>query len=82
MRFYTPGNYLMNFRLLKLTSIKKKLCHGVRFGVGFFKSLPVKMHRLIDGVPIATCQEKLTFYYFIYRNTKVIISHQSIFSLI
>lgn len=84
MQFYTPGNYLTNFRLLKLTYIKKNknLCHGVSLGVGFYKSLLVKTHRRIDGMTKATCQEELNFDYFIYQNTKERISDQRLFSLI
>lgn len=40
---------------------------------------PVKTHRRIDGMTIATCQEKLNFDYLIYRNTKEIISDHRLF---
>lgn len=63
--FYMFGNYLINFRLLKFIYIKKNK-NGVSFGVGFFKSLLVKMYRWIDGMMKVICQEKLNFDYFIY----------------
>lgn len=46
---------------IRLVIKNKNLCHGVGFGVGIFKSLPVKTHRRIDGMTIATCQEKLNY---------------------